>query len=132
MANESKEVLDIDEISSERKNWNDTEKYQLENGAFLSYSKIADNFEIYLRAFKRYGETEYHYHNKINRMMSAAELTLVMEFNDIFDSKGQEYHIEDTGIKSVSGDLIYDILKTNPRLFLERYAQSSISYSIRN
>lgn len=119
MANESKEVLDIDEITSERKNWNDTEKYQLENGAFLSYGKIADYFEIYLRAFKRYGEKEYHYHDKINRMMPAAELTLILEFNDIFDSKGQEYHIEDVGMKTVSGDLIYDIMKTNPRLFLK-------------
>ena len=117
-SNESK-YLDIDSITSEHKNWNDTEKYQLPDGTFLSYGKIADYFEIYLRAFKRTREEEYHYFNKINHMMAAAELTLVLEFNDLFDSKGQEFHLEDTGIQSVSGDLIYDILKVNPRLFLK-------------
>ena len=118
MANETN-VLDIDEISSERKNWNDTEKYQLPDGTFLSYNKVADKFEIYLRAFKRTREEEFHYFNKINDMMTSGQLTLVMEFNDIFDSLGQEYHIEDTGIHSVDGNLIYDIMKVNPRLFLK-------------
>ena len=112
-------TLDIDEISSERKNWNDTEKYQLPDGAFLSYNKIADKFEIYLRAFKRLQEEEYHYYNKINDMMSAAQITLILEFNDIFDSLGQKYHLEETGIQTVDGDLIYDIMKTNPRLFIK-------------
>jgi replicative DNA helicase Mcm len=116
---ESTKYLDIDDITSERKNWNDTEKYQLEDGAFLSYTKVADKFDIYLRAFKRLREEDYHYFHKINQMMANDEITLVIEFNDIFDSKGREFHVEDMGIQSVSGDLIYDIMRANPRLFIK-------------
>lgn len=115
---ETTKYLDIDDITAERKNWNDTEKYQLDDGTFLSYSKVADKFDIYLRAFKRLREKEYHYFDKINQMMAHDEITLIIEYNDIFDSKGQTFSM-DSEKHSVSGDLIHDILRVNPRLFLK-------------
>lgn len=108
----SKEIdyPDID-LLPENKTSRDTEMFFFQDKKY-TYSALVNILESeekggFLPSFKK--DNEYHYFEKIKQLMTDQKMTLVIDFNDIFESQ----HSMKNGV------LLYELVKENPKLFLK-------------
>lgn len=112
--------MDIDDLSSgEHRSISEGETYTFEddNGhsKTLRYGAIASRCEAFLKSYKRPNESVYHYLDvMIHNMMRDNRSTLVIDFQDLINARDSRYNQ-----KLVFGEMLYNILKENPLLFIK-------------
>ena len=113
-------ILDIDAISSERRNYLDSEVFNYEgDNKQYKYSKCADICEEFIRSYKRNDSQKYHYFDVINDMMANGQITVVIDFFDIFDSQSSSVFEH--------GHFLYSLIEQNPKLFLKSMRKAAFA-----
>jgi replicative DNA helicase Mcm len=107
------EKIDINEVSAERKTSRDSEIFFYQDKKF-SPSAVTGICEEFIRTFTK--DKKYHYYDMINDMMARNSITIVVDFNDIFDS--QTYY--------ENGNFLYKLVEDNPKLFLKTFKEASL------
>lgn len=106
----------IDEATSERKTWLDSEMFTY-RGDTYSYNSIHGRiYKEFLPAYKRFESNKYHYMDEINGLMASGKTTLVVDYNDICQSE--------VFMKDIS-DFIHSLLEQNPKLFLRAFRRAA-------
>ncbi len=123
---------DIDELP-EHKTVRDSEVFQFEENNY-KYSSIVDICKEFIKSYKRYNEEEYYYHEYLNQMLARQAITVVVDFNDIFDAQSRftttievidEKTRQKKEMKLQSGRLLYLLIEENPKLFIKAFRKAA-------